>query len=835
MKHFFLCLLALVLCVPVQAQTPARTDATELYTALQKLQVLGSALFVAAHPDDENTRMISYLSNHRKVKTTYLSITRGDGGQNLIGPEIEELLGVIRTQELLAARRLDGGEQRFTRANDFGYSKHPDETQTIWNREEVLADVVWTIRLLQPDVIINRFAENSAGRTHGHHTASALLSSKAFELAADPNAFPEQLSYVKPWQARRMFYNTSWWQYGSREAFDAVDKSEMVSADIGVYYPLKGWSNTEIAAASRSMHRCQGMGNSLTRGEELEYLEFLKGDKPNSTNDLFEGIDISWGRLQGGAPIGKALAAIEAAFKFDNPAASVPALLGVHRQIKALPDSYWKQVKLKDLEWLIGQCMGLYLEATANDFSAAPGEEIRLRIEAINRSEVKLELERVHFLPTGGDTLLNMPMGYNQSLVFGREFSIPANMEYSAPYWLKEPGELGMYRVDEQQLRGLPETPRILKVQFDCSIEGYPIRFTQDIVYKETDRVLGEVYRPFEVLPPAFANLENKVFVFADNNPKSVKLQVLAGRNQAKGRASLQLPEGWRSEPASQEFDIELKGGQADLEFLLFPPAKAAQGTFQVVLDLGGKKYNQELVLIEYEHIPTQSVLRPAEARIVKIDLQRAGQQIGYLMGAGDEIPNSLEQVGYQVTLLEERDLRAETLAQYDAVVVGIRAYNTMDRLKFLNEELLSYVEQGGTLLVQFNTTWGLKMPSEEMGPYPFKLGRGRVAVEEAEIRMIQPDHPVLNVPNRITQADFEGWVQERGLYFLDGWDERYVPILSSNDPGEDPRDGGMVIAQYGKGYYIYSGYAWFRQLPAGVPGAYRLFTNMISLGKTNQ
>lgn len=832
MRRLSVLLLMLFCLTSMQAQSPQRPGAADLFQTLQKLQVLGSALYVAAHPDDENTRMIAYLSNHRHIKTTYLSLTRGDGGQNLIGPEIEELLGVIRTQELLAARRLDGGEQRFSRANDFGFSKHPDETQMIWNREDVLADAVWTIRLLQPDVIINRFAENSAGRTHGHHTSSALIAAEAFRLAADPKAFPEQLQFVQPWQARRQFYNTSWWQYGSQEAFAEVDKTDMVSVDVGVYYPLKGWSNTEIAAASRSMHRCQGMGNTLTRGEEIEWLEFMQGDRPKNQQDLFDDIDLSWNRLPGGQPIGQALAQIEKDFDFQNPAASVPALLEVRSMMQALPESRWKEVKLQDIEWLIQQCMGLYLEATANDFSAAPGTDIRVRVEAINRSQMPLQLNRVQFLPSGGDTLLNAALANNQGLVFGWDMRIPSNMDYTAPYWLKEPGDLGMYRVDDQLLRGLPETPRELTVRFECSLMGHTFTWTTDLVYKETDRVMGEIYRPFEVLPPVFANLEDKVFVFAEPAPKTVKLRVLAGRDEAKGTASLQLPKGWRSEPSSQPFYMAKKGAQADLEFLLYPPSEAAQAEFQVVLELDGKQYTQELVLIEYEHIPTQSVLRPAKARIVNLDLKRAGQHIGYLMGAGDEIPRSLEQIGYQVTLLEERDLRAAHLAQFDAVIVGIRAYNTMDRLKFLNAELLRYAEEGGTLVVQFNTTWGLKIASEEMGPYPFKLGRSRVAVEEAEIRLLQPAHPILNWPNRITASDFDGWVQERGLYFLDGWDERYTPILSSNDPGEEARDGGLVVAKHGKGYYVYTGYAWFRQLPAGVPGAYRLFTNLISLGQ---
>ena len=370
----------------IDAQTPKRWTSGDIHMAIKKLNMLGSALYIAAHPDDENTRMISYLSNHDHARTAYLSLTRGDGGQNLIGPEIRELLGVIRTQELLAARRIDGGMQMFSRANDFGFSKRPDETLEIWDKDEVLADVVWAIRKYRPDIIINRFDHNSAGRTHGHHTSSAVLSVEAFDLAGDPNAYPEQLKYVEPWQPRRLFFNTSWWFYGSREKFAEADKSRMVSVDVGTYYPIKGKSNTEIAAESRSQHRCQGMGRPLSRGSQIEYIELLKGDMPNSKDNLFEGIEVGWKRLEGGEGIGKALMAIDEGFRYDNPTASVPALLAVYRKIKSLPDSEWKSIKLAETQEVIRACMALFMEATVEDRTATPGEDVEVTFELVNRS-----------------------------------------------------------------------------------------------------------------------------------------------------------------------------------------------------------------------------------------------------------------------------------------------------------------------------------------------------------------------------------------------------------------------------------------------------------------
>ena len=824
--------LSFLFAVNANAQRPAKWTSAEIHHNIKKLNVLGSALYVAAHPDDENTRLISYLANELKVNTAYLSLTRGDGGQNLIGTEIKELLGVIRTQELLAARRIDGGNQMFSRANDFGYSKHPDETLNMWNKDEVLADVVWGIRKWQPDIIINRFDIKRAGKTHGHHTSSAVLSDKAWDMVGDANAFPEQLEYVQPWQPRRLYYNTSWWRYGGRDKFAKVDKSQMAIVDIGVYYPLKGKSNTEIAAESRSQHRCQGMGNTGTRGSQNEYLEMVHGDLPSNRGDLFDGIDITWKRVKGGAPIGKILAKVEANFKPENPAASVPNLLKALKMIQALPDGYWKRVKLAEIKEIITQCMGLYVEAVADDYSATAGEAVDLTLEIINRSEVPAYLSRVEYLPTNEDSTLNLALTNNQGFKVFKTITIPANAPTTNPYWLNKMGEKGMYTVESQQMRGLPETPRALQVHFDLRINDVNFRVTKDVVYKKNDRVDGEVYRPFEIVLPIYGNFQEDVNVFTEQGSKTIKVVLTAGRDNVSGQATLDRPNGWEIKPEFIDFNIALKGGTQTVEFELFPPENASEGLISPIADVNGEKYTRKLVLIEYDHIPTQTVALPSEAKVVKIDLKKAGDKVAYIMGAGDKIPESLEQVGYQVDILADADITKGNLKQYDAVIVGIRAYNTNERMKFHQPILFDYVKNGGTLINQYQTTWGLKIPKEEMTPYPMTISRQRVSVEEAEVRFLQPNHEVLNHPNKITDKDFENWVQERGLYFASEWDDAFVPILSANDPGEPPRDGGMLVAKYGNGFYIYSGYSWFRELPAGVPGAYRLFTNMISIGK---
>ena len=816
------------------AQAPKRWTSGDIHEGIQKLNVLGSVLYVAAHPDDENTSMIAYMSNDLKVNTAYLSLTRGDGGQNLIGTEIRELLGVIRTQELLAARRIDGGKQLFSRANDFGFSKHPDETLKIWNEKEVLADAVWAIRKWKPDVIINRFDHKSAGKTHGHHTASAIIGYEAFDLASKKSSYPEQLKQVDTWQPKRLFFNTSWWFYGSREKFAKADKSDMVNVDVGVYYPIKGKSNSEIAAESRSQHQCQGMGRAGTRGESIEYLQLLKGDMPKNQQDIFDGIDITWNRVKGGGPIGKILAGVEANFDYANPGASVSELVKAHKLIKALPDGHWKHIKQAEIETLIEACMGLFIEVLANDYSATAGQSVKLNMEVVNRSNVNATLQSYTVHPIDADSAVGKVLANNQTLKLKVDLHLPKNIATTNPYWLNKKSELGMYTVEEQKLRGLPETPRPVKVQFNFLVENQPIAFTKEVVHKKADPVKAEIYRPFEITPPVFANIQEKVYVFANDAPKTVSVLVKSGKENVKGNIELCHPNTWRVEPKFVDLDLKLKGEEQLVTFKLFPPKDQEEGLIIPLIRLEDSTiHTKGVAFIDYDHIPTQTVIQDYESKVVKIDLKKRGQNIGYIMGAGDEIPTSLKQVGYDVTELTDAEIIGGNLEQYDAIILGVRAYNTVERMKFYQPKLFDYVEKGGTMIVQYNTTWRLKMEKEKIAPYAMNLSRDRVTVEEAEVRMLEPEHAVLNYPNKITAKDFDGWVQERGLYFANEWDkDKFTAILSANDPGEDPKDGGLLVAQHGKGYYIYSGYSWFRELPAGVPGAYRLFTNMISIGK---
>lgn len=828
-KSFSIRLLFLFLTIAATAQTPKKPTSSEIYHSLQKLNFVGSALYIAAHPDDENTRLISYLVNDVHANTAYLSITRGDGGQNLIGPELRELLGVIRTQELLAARKTDGGQQFFTRANDFGYSKNPDETFDFWTKNEVLSDVVMTIRKFKPDVIVNRFDHRSPGSTHGHHTASAMLSMEAFDVVNDASKFPKSAEKYGVWKPQRLFFNTSWWFYGSQEKFEKADKSKLVSVETGNYFPQLGLSNGEIASLSRSMHKSQGFGSTGSRGSETEYLELLKGTLP-SKNNLFDGINTTWSRLDGGNEISAILNPLEENFNFRNPSEMLPQLLKAYPLVSNLKDEHWRNIKLEQLKQLILDCGGIFIEAASEENSINPNQNFKVNIEAINRGKSEVVLKSVK--NSEGKILWNE----QESLPFNDDKKIEItinsakhNPPYSSPYWLNEKGTEGMYAAPDE-LIGLPETPALEKLIFELQWGNITIPFTKDIVYKFNDPVKGEVYRPLEVLPEVTASIPEKVLIFANEASENVSVIVRAGKDSISGNVSLQHPNGWKVEPSQQSFQLKRNGETKTFTFSVTPPNGQSEGYLKPIVNAEGKTFDKELVIIDYEHIPYQSVLLPSEAKVAKIDIQKKGQNIGYINGAGDAIPESLKQIGYSVTTINPANISENNLKGFDAIVVGIRAYNTVPELAFAQPILNKYVENGGTIIVQYNTNQSLV--TENIAPYSLKLSRDRVTDEFSEVKILDEKNPILNSPNKITKADFEGWVQERGLYFPNEWAKEFTPILGMKDKGESETKGALLVAKYGKGHYIYTGLSFFRELPAGVPGAYRLFANMLSIGK---
>ena len=800
-------------------------NGSEIQLALQKLNVLGRVLYIAAHPDDENTNLMAFWANGSLYDAAYLSVTRGDGGQNLIGPELGERLGVIRTEELLDARRIDHARQFFTRAIDFGFSKTADETMRIWGHDKILADVVWIIRNFRPDVIVTRFSPEDE-KTHGHHTASAILAREAFSAAADPNRFPEQLAFVKPWQATRLVWNTSPFFFTNRNL--PFDPTGLMVLEAGGYNPLLGKAYTEIAAASISMHKSQGVGGLPRRGARKEYFKPLEGSP--MTSSLFEGVDTTWSRVANSESVAAQISQIISKFNPADPAASVAELLKLRQTMSGLQDESWIAEKKAQLDKIIAACLGLHVEASTATETFTPGQTATIKLDAINRSNVPVTLQEARFPKTGDSDKIDAALPSNELVTKDLSYKIPNDAPYSQPYWLRKPGALGTFAVDDQKLIGLPENPPALPVEVVLQVSGQELRYAVDTKYRTADTLPTEVPRPLVIAPPVFANVANYVVVFPTNESKTVSIHVTAATSPVKGELKLAAPQGWEISPASIPVDLKAAGAEMMATFSVKPPNQNGEGTLRAIVSIDGRDYSLERVRISYPHIGVETLMPPAQAKLVRADIRKKGDRIGYIPGAGDDIPESLRQIGYSVNILSEPDITAKNLAQFSAVVLGIRAYNTQDRISNWLPEVFAYVKEGGVAIAQYNTTADLK--TNQLGPYPLEISRDRVTDENAQVRVLAPDNPLMNIPNKITAKDFDGWVQERGLYFPNKWDPAWTPILSCNDPKEKPLDGGLLVAKSGKGFFIYTSYSWFRQLPAGVPGAYRLFANMLSLGK---
>ena len=822
-NHVIFLVLALLAFLPLKAAQVPSLNASEIQLALKKMKVIGSALYIAAHPDDENTALLAYLSKEKMFQTGYLSITRGDGGQNLIGTEANELLGILRTQELLAARRIDGAEQFFTRAVDFGYCKTPDEALDFWGKEEILGDIVRIIRQFKPDIIITRFTPDLG--SHGHHRASAILAIEAFQAAANPTKFTEQLSTVEVWQPKRILWN-AW-----RPALEGqnVDLAKLPAVDLGSYNTLLGKSYSEISALSRSMHKSQGFGAAPRYGQYLEYFIHLGGDL--SRSDIFEGIDSSWKRVPGGANIPKLLDKCLKEWIPESPSDIIPILLETRGKINKLPGSYWKNVKLQELDHIIHSCLGLWLEARADDYYVTPGDSIRVTVRALTRARYPLKLQRVEIPFCNRDTVLDKLLDYNLPLEFSSNLPIPASAEVTRPYWLNGTSSIGRYNISSTDQTGLPENDPVLEARLTLKVDNETLLFTIPVVYKWTDPVQGERFRQVMISPPAFASFKEKIYIFPNQGSKLIEVDIETIHQESPSEIILEAPAGWLVEPTKVALNNKEKN--SSVRFKVTPPRYSSTVSAGVILpDLYKTPFYNEAI-IDYSHIPYQVVFSPAEVKLARININPTALNVGYIMGSGDEIPQMLAQMGINVTLLDERNFAATTLSNLKAIVIGIRAYNTQDWLKTAQPALLNYVRSGGTLVVQYNVSRGLIL--ENLGPFPFNISRDRVSGEDAPVSFLLPNHPILNFPNKIEPKDFEGWIQERGLYFADEWDGIYETPLASNDPGEEARSGGLLYCRYGNGVYIYTGYAFFRQLPAGVSGAYRLFINMISARAGNE
>ena len=822
MKRFLIFLLfSLIGALSAAAQNAAVQNAAEIRIALEKLNVLGSVLYIGAHPDDENTGLMSYWAKEKKYRAAYLSITRGDGGQNLIGTEKGSDIGILRTQELLAARRIDGGEQFFTRAIDFGYSKSAKESFEFWGRDKILNDVVWVIRNFRPDAIVLRFPTEEGGSDHGHHTAGSILAVEAFTAAADASRFPGQLQYVQPWRTRRIFLN--YFRFGGGAATE-----EMPSVDIGVFNPLIGRSYNEIAGQGRSMHRSQGFGTIPSSGSQLEYFRLINGEQAKA--DIMEGVDTSWRRIPGGEAVGKMIDDILAAYNITTPVALLPRLLELREKMAGLGGDPLVKIKMDELAKLIQSCAGIRFETFAEDYAAAPGETVNISINLIQRTGQTARLDSIAFPALDLRHEINQDVPDNVLQSFRQSAALPHDYPLSQPYWLLNPEEKASFVVENQQLIGLAENPPSLAVEAEVTLLGKKIVFTAPVRYRWAERDEGEKQRPFEIRPPVTANFRRNVAVFQAGEEKDITVTLKNHASAGKGNVSLKTPGGWRVSPDRISFEFEKRHDEKTVTFRVRPPAGASAADARAVVTIGGKEYSFSLTEIRHPHIDSRVHFTDAALRLVPLEAKTARRKLGYIMGSGDDIPEILKDMGYDVALLDDEMLTAETLAGFDIVVAGIRAYNTRERLKFAQPLLMDFVKNGGTYIVQYNVNTGLQLT--EIGPYPFTVTRNRIVEEDAELRFLAPSHPLMNKPNAITKDDFDGWVQERGLYFTEKWDERYTPLFAGHDAGEKDLEGSTLYCEYGEGVFIYTGLAFFRQLPAGVPGAFRLFRNMLEAGK---
>jgi LmbE family N-acetylglucosaminyl deacetylase len=826
---FSVCLLAAALC---RADPPSPS---QILQDLRSFRTTGSVLLVAAHPDDENTQLIAYMARGRGYRMAYLSLTRGDGGQNLLGPEFGDELGLIRTQELLAARRIDGGIQFFSRARDFGFSKDYRQTLTKWDRQEVLSDIVRVIRTFRPDVMVNRFS-TLPGNTHGHHTASAILALEAFKLCGDPTAFPQQLDKLTVWQPKRILLNGG--ILGFRGAGQLVPgatpatRPSGLRINIGGNDPVLGISYAALAARSRSQHKTQGFGNftggGRGGGNSYESFQLLAGQP--ATKDIMDGVDTTWSRFPGGEGIDALVGAAIDHFNLDDPSASVPALLEIRRRVMALAPDPVVRDKQAQLDQIIQHCLGLQVQTTIASAEVVPGESMDLKHNVTLSSTVPVRWVAVNYPATGQQFAIGMDLLAGSTATRTNTQTLPTNTPLSQPYWMREDETPGMFRVDDPSLIGRPENPPVFPIQQVFEVGGQ--RLTID---NQPVQVTGDATRRLDAIPPVALGYPFDVQLFTPGATHDLQVKVTAYRPGARGTLRLDAPADWKITPAAQPFQLANVGDSTVLHFTATAPVQPVVAHITAIARIGATEFSSQRIEFHYSHIPPLLLLPPARLDAVCLDLSIRGRIVGYLPGAGDSTAQSIAQMGYEVTTLSGADLTPDKLKGLDAVVIGIRAFNVRTDLAEHLPALFDYVRAGGVVIEQYNTPGGLQTTT--LGPYDLELSRdlphNRVTDESAPVTLLAPDHPALTGPNRITSADFDGWVQERGLNFPSQWDaDHYTSILACSDAGEAPLKSGLLIAHDGKGYFVYTGLSFFRQLPAGVPGAYRLFANLISLGK---
>jgi LmbE family N-acetylglucosaminyl deacetylase len=824
MRRFFLVFLALHFFLFSFCQLPEIVSSSEIFQQIKKLNVLGSVLYVGAHPDDENNALLPYLAKEKLYRTAYLSLTRGDGGQNLIGDEQGIELGLIRTQELLAARKVDGAEQYFSRAYEFGFSRSSEEALRIWGKEKILSDVVWVIRQYQPDIIIKRFPPD-ARAGHGHHAASAILADEAFTAAADPTKFPEQFKYgVKPWQAKRILWNT--FNFGGNN----TTSEDQLKVDIGGYNSLLGKSYGELGGEARTLHKSQGEGRPRRRGPSFEYFTTTGGTE--AKNDLMDGVTIDWKRIDGGEKIQSLINEILSNYNIEKPEMSVPALVKLHTAIQALADGNWRNKKLTEVQQLIEECSALFTEATSAQSNVIQGDTLRITFFINNRKEANVSLKDIAI--ENFDSSLSTPLGLNQNISFNKTLKISGDKKISQPYWLVYPQQSGAFDVRDQMLIGKAENDPAFVAKFVVTIEGKDFIITRPVQYHFVDPVKGDVYQPIPVLPKVELNYADDNFISKNGVPVNVDFYFKSNisNDSSEYKITQQYSKEWETNNRLINYKADGTSVKAGTEIFM-SPSNQTNTTEEIDLKTSDGKYEGYTKTISYDHIPTITYFPKAKANLVKLDIKTVGRNIGYITGAGDKVAQSLESMGYNVRVISEANFTDAYLKQFDAIITGVRAYNIHEFLSDKNDILMRYVQNGGNLIVQYLKSNQVGSRRVQVGPYPFTVSSAnRVTEENANVNFLLPDHPALNYPNKITAKDFEGWVQERSTYQADQADEHYQKLLGMNDAGQTESNGSLIIAKYGKGNFVYSGLVFFRELPAGVPGAFRLIANLIALPK---
>ncbi len=858
-------------CIPLVARAQVRAvndrGAAGLVQLLRRLQTTASAMHTGAHPDDEDTALIARLARGDHARVAYLALNRGEGGQNVIGAELFEPLGVIRTEELLQSRRLDGGEQLFTRTFDYGFTKTRAEAAEKWGEQLVLGDMVRAIRLFRPLVVIARFVGTPADG-HGHHQLSGYLTPQAFHAAADPAQFPEQFAEgLRPWQAKKLYVS---------EGFTAsADNVPTLRLNTGEYDDLLGRSDFAVAMEGRSQHKSQEMGLLELRGPQSSGVRLVESlVKTDGERSVFDGLDTSLTGIARLANLPNDLiddelkdmqkAATRALDDYDVRAPRkliTPLVEGLRATRKARTKlaaaSKADPNTRADADFMLAQkehefgealrrAAGIEMDALAAAETVVPGETLPVAVHVYVPNDAPVKIANVSLRVPAGWQMEAMaeatdgvrgPFGRvretaTQSATF--KLSVPDNAPLTQPYWLNEPRAGYVFKWADDAPKNEPFGPALVAGTVQVEIGGEAVQLEQPVQYRYADDIRGELRRDINVVPALSVALDSDLIIAPTGQlPYTRRIAVRVSNNAQRsvsGEVKLRLPAGWTAQPTAAPVRLSKKGERTAAIFNLTIPRTAQVGSYQIAAaaDADGRTYRQELRTVAYPHIMTHRYYVPAAATVRVFELQVAKVRVGYIMGSGDQVPEAIRRMGLDVTMLDENELSSGDLTRFDTIVVGVRASQVRPDFVANNNRLLDFVRQGGTLIVQYQRP---DYVAQGLAPFPAKMdNNARTTDEQAAVTILQPQHQAFNFPNKITAADWEGWVQERSLYNFTTFAPPYVPLLEAHDAGEGAQPGGEVYAALGRGQYVYSSYAWFRQLPNGVPGAYRLFANLLSL-----